>query len=84
MISVEDNGTGIRPKDQLKLFKLFGSLKNTRELNQNGIGIGLHLSNEMTAAFKGKTRLKSKFGIGSRFQSSMIVNCSKMPVSVQS
>jgi signal transduction histidine kinase len=30
VISVIDSGIGIKPKDKLRLFKLFGCLSNTR------------------------------------------------------
>jgi len=42
-IEVKDTGLGIKPEDQKKLFKLFGFLDTTKELNTNGIGLGLHI-----------------------------------------
>ena len=42
-ISVKDTGIGIKEEDQTKLFNLFGSLKSTKLLNPNGIGLGLHI-----------------------------------------
>ena len=39
-----DNGIGIRQEDMGKLFKLFGFLDTTKELNTKGIGLGLHIS----------------------------------------
>jgi signal transduction histidine kinase len=33
VITVIDNGIGIKKKDKLKLFKLFGCLQNTRQMN---------------------------------------------------
>ena len=43
-ISVKDSGVGIDIKDQDKLFKLFGFLDSTKELNSKGVGLGLHIS----------------------------------------
>ena len=43
-ISVEDTGSGIKNEDKNKLFKLFGFLENTKDLNPKGIGLGLHIS----------------------------------------
>lgn len=43
-ITVSDTGTGIQDKDKDKLFKLFGFLEATKELNTQGIGLGLHIS----------------------------------------
>jgi len=43
-VSVADNGVGIKEEDLGKLFKLFGFLDSTKELNTKGIGLGLHIS----------------------------------------
>ena len=42
-ISVTDNGIGIQEQDKSKLFKLFGFLETSQELNTKGIGLGLHI-----------------------------------------
>ena len=44
---VEDAGIGIKKEDQKKLFKLFGFLDSTKELNTKGIGLGLHVSKQI-------------------------------------
>ena len=33
VISVKDTGIGIKNKDRIKLFKLFGKLQNTKGMN---------------------------------------------------
>ena len=38
-----DTGVGIKQEDTHKLFKLFGFLDATKELNSKGIGLGLHI-----------------------------------------
>mmetsp|Transcript_12278 Transcript_12278/g.19043 ORF Transcript_12278/g.19043 Transcript_12278/m.19043 type:complete len:89 (+) Transcript_12278:1620-1886(+) len=43
-VDVEDTGVGVPYKDQDKLFKLFGFVKDTQALNTNGIGLGLVIS----------------------------------------
>lgn len=43
-VEVEDTGIGIKKDDQQKLFKLFGFIDATRELNTSGVGLGLHIS----------------------------------------
>lgn len=43
-ISVTDTGIGIAKDDHDKLFKLFGFLDNSKELNTKGVGLGLHIS----------------------------------------
>ena len=46
-IQVEDTGIGIKEEDQKKLFKLFGFLDSTKELNTTGVGLGLHISKQI-------------------------------------
>jgi len=41
---VRDTGIGIKKKDKSKLFQLFGFQDSTKELNTQGIGLGLHIS----------------------------------------
>ena len=43
-ISVKDTGVGIKEEDQKKLFKLFGFIDTTKEINTKGIGLGLYIS----------------------------------------
>ena len=73
MLSVQDSGIGIKIVDQPKLFKLFGCLKSTRDINTNGIGLGLVISQMITQEFGGEIRVKSKYKVGSRFQSSFLL-----------
>lgn len=44
---VEDTGVGIRPQDLSKLFKMFGMLKSTKNINTNGIGLGLFICKQI-------------------------------------
>jgi len=64
-ITVSDNGQGIKKKDQGKLFKMFGSIKNAeKNINPNGIGLGLVISQLIAEKFGGEISFKSKFGVG--------------------
>ena len=68
IISVIDSGIGIRKKDQGKLFKLFGSIKNQKKnINTEGIGLGLVISKLIVSKFNGKIDFKSKWKKGSTF-----------------
>jgi two-component system sensor histidine kinase EvgS len=40
-VAVKDSGLGISRRNQKKLFKLFGTIENDRNLNKKGIGLGL-------------------------------------------
>jgi len=43
-ISVEDTGIGISEQDQGKLFKLFGYLESSGNMNIKGTGLGLAIA----------------------------------------
>ena len=67
-LSVVDNGIGIKDKDQDKLFKLFGSIKDEeKKINTNGIGLGLVISKLIVNKFGGYIDFISKFKKGSTF-----------------
>ena len=66
-IEVNDTGTGIKVEDQNKLFKLFGSLKSTKQLNPEGIGLGLHISKMIVQSYGGHIVCQSKYGVGTTF-----------------
>ena len=66
-IQVEDTGIGIRKQDQDKLFKLFGFLDATKELNTKGVGLGLHISKKIINQFGGDVTCTSKWGVGTLF-----------------
>ena len=50
-----------------KLFKLFGFLESTKELNTKGIGLGLHITKKITKMFDGDIVCHSNYGLGSNF-----------------
>ena len=43
VVEVRDTGVGIKKEDQKKLFKMFASLKDHRQMNTNGVGLGLFI-----------------------------------------
>ena len=66
-IKVSDSGIGIKKEEHDKLFKLFGFLDASKELNAKGIGLGLHISQRIQEEFGGKILLESELGQGSSF-----------------
>lgn len=62
---------GIKRKDKAKLFKLFGFVQSTEEVNTRGIGLGLVISKKIAECFDGKIGFKSKWQKGSTFGFSM-------------
>jgi signal transduction histidine kinase len=61
-IIVADNGSGIAPDDQEKVFNIFVSTKGGR-----GTGLGLPVSQKIVKEHGGQIRLESEVGQGSRF-----------------
>ena len=66
-ISVIDTGIGIPEKNQNKLFKLFGFVQDSQNLNINGIGLGLMISKQIVKKFDGNVNFISEEGCGSTF-----------------
>ena len=62
-----DSGCGIKKEDQLKLFKLFGFLTSTQEVNAKGIGLGLYICKKLANRLDGDVTLDSEWGKGSTF-----------------
>ena len=66
-VTVQDSGVGIKEEDLNKLFRLFGFLDETKELNTGGIGLGLHICKMIVQQFGGDIICKSQFGVGASF-----------------
>ena len=62
-----DTGIGIPKEDHQKLFKLFGFVKDNKQLNVNGIGLGLVISKSICDQFNGDITFESELGKGSCF-----------------
>ncbi len=62
-----DTGIGIKESDLGKLFKLFGFLDTTKEINTKGIGLGLHISKMICQEFGGEIIVSSKWNKGTNF-----------------
>lgn len=70
-ISVKDEGIGIKPKDQEKVFQRFYRADNDDMRHVAGFGIGLYLSSEIIQRHKGKIWVKSEEDKGSTFYFSL-------------
>lgn len=64
-ISVIDNGIGIKPEHQQKLFDRYYRVENDSTIA--GFGIGLYLCAEIVTRHQGKIWVESEFGKGSTF-----------------
>jgi signal transduction histidine kinase len=66
-VIVKDSGIGIKKENLNKLFKLFGLLEQSKELNTNGIGLGLHICKMIVEQFGGCITCRSEWGMGTSF-----------------
>lgn len=67
IVSVQDCGIGIPKEEQKNLFKRFWRASTARKRNISGIGLGLHISNQIIKSHKGKLWLRSDTNKGSTF-----------------
>jgi signal transduction histidine kinase len=64
---VQDSGVGMTKKQVKKLFSNFTKIMDNRELNKDGVGLGLTISKNLAQAFGGDLLVESKIGAGSFF-----------------
>jgi PAS domain S-box-containing protein len=70
-IYVEDQGIGISPADQQKLFDRFYRVEGSHSKNVSGFGIGLYLVAEILRYHDTEIKVRSVEGVGSTFFFSM-------------
>lgn len=58
-VHIVDNGKGILPKDMKMLFKMFGKLRRTAEMNSEGIGMGLMICQKLIKLNNGTIKVHS-------------------------
>ncbi len=66
--SVTDNGPGIKPDDQLRIFDMFRTLGKRDRYNKTGTGIGLSTVKRIVEKLNGSISVFSEPGNGSRFE----------------
>ena len=66
-ISVADEGVGIPPEEQGKIFEKFYRVGRSETQGQRGSGVGLALVKHVAAAHHGRVTVESRPGTGSRF-----------------
>lgn len=60
IITVTDDGIGITDPEKTKIFEAFYQVKNDRELNKLGIGIGLHMTRSLVQLMNGRIEAKDR------------------------
>jgi len=66
-LAVSDDGIGIAPEDQGRLFTRFGRIENKATAHTTGTGLGLWLSREIARMHDGDLKVDSEVGKGSTF-----------------
>ncbi|PSJ47440.1 histidine kinase [Zobellella endophytica] len=79
--SVEDNGIGIAPEQQSRVFQRFTQADESITRRYGGTGLGLAISARLVNAMGGRIRVESRPGRGSRFWFSLpLDNAGPAPV----
>jgi len=65
--SVLDNGIGISPQDQQRIFEEFGQVKTLSTKRKNGVGLGLSIAKRLVELHGGKIWVVSEVSHGSNF-----------------
>jgi PAS domain S-box-containing protein len=71
IVSVRDEGMGIKPQDAEKIFDRYYRVESNHTQHISGFGIGLYLSAEIVKRHDGEIWVKSESGIGSTFYFSL-------------
>jgi len=66
-VRVTDNGVGIAPEDQVKIFDRFFRVDKNRSRKEGGTGLGLAICKFITEAHRGTITVSSTPGMGSTF-----------------
>lgn len=67
IIEIKDNGIGIAPKDQEKIFEKFVQLENAYTKKESSTGLGLTITKEFVEMHNGKINVESDIGKGAKF-----------------
>ncbi len=67
LIVVRDEGIGIAPEDQVKLFERFQRVDNSNTRQKSGVGLGLYITRLLVELHGGRIWVQSVVGRGSSF-----------------
>ena len=67
VLSVQDEGPGIRPEDQETIFEKFRQVDQSATREHEGTGLGLAIARELAQLLGGELGVESEFGAGATF-----------------
>jgi signal transduction histidine kinase len=65
--SVSDQGIGMTPRQQKRLFRLYGRVLDQKKHQVAGTGVGLYASQRLVQAHGGRIWVESQYGVGTTF-----------------
>ena len=68
VVEISDQGPGIKPEDQTKIFNRFYRIDKSRSLSYGGTGLGLSIAKGAIEVMGGKIEVESEVGKGSCFK----------------
>ena len=77
IFEVEDNGIGIAPRDQKRIFRRFYQVDQSLARDTGGCGLGLSIVDFIVRAHGGAVAVRSEIGVGSTFRVSMPCRAAK-------
>ena len=78
VVSVKDQGMGIKPQDKERLFERYYRVQSNHTRHISGFGIGLYLSAEIIERHNGRIWLESEPDKGSTFYFELPLNSNKL------
>jgi signal transduction histidine kinase len=80
VFSVEDNGIGVAPRDQKRIFRRFYQVDQRLARENGGCGLGLSIVDYIVRAHGGVVAVRSSLGHGSTFR--VLLPCTPLPQEV--
>lgn len=74
LISVKDNGIGIKEEDQERVFREFEQVDSSYERHYEGTGLGLPLTHKLVQMHGGEIHLTSKIDVGTELIATIPIN----------